>query len=247
MTSVNLTELFSRCFELKNGTELILHQSAVGDVGCVVWDAAIVLCSYFVKCAGLKQGQLYVDSLDFQGKSMLDLGSGTGAVGLVTACLGARAIVTDLPDFVPLMQYNITENKGKFTGSCSAEPLRWGDREQMSFLKQSDFPHGADFIVLADCVYYEESLESLVETILYFSSERTHVYCSFEERDMGNKPELQQKFFQMMRTQFDITKVPLSAQDPDYSSADIHVLHCVLKTSLCHVVFLNRIGNCYYK
>ncbi|BFZ21256.1 hypothetical protein BsWGS_24295 [Bradybaena similaris] len=232
MTPVNLTNLFSRCFELKNGQELTVYQSAVGDVGCVVWDAALVLCSYIVKCAWSPPGQSQTDRLVLQGRSVLDLGSGTGVVGLVTACLGARTVVTDLPDFVPLMQHNISENKSKFTGSCSAKSLTWGDKEQMHVLKQSDFPNGADFIVLADCVYYEESLEQLVETILCFSSERTHVYCGFEDRDMGNKPELQQKFFEMMGKHFDVSEVPLSAQDPDFSSIDIHVLHFVLKSNL---------------
>lgn len=81
MTSIELTErlLFCRNFELSDGTELTFAQSSLGDVGCVVWDAALVLCSYI----DLKKHEMC-----WEGKYILELGSGTGAVGLTAACLG---------------------------------------------------------------------------------------------------------------------------------------------------------------
>lgn len=44
-------------------------------------------------------------------KRVIDLGSGTGVVGLATAVLGAEFVkLTDLDAFRPLMQKNLEEN-----------------------------------------------------------------------------------------------------------------------------------------
>ena len=81
-----LDKLFVRNFDRNDGSTLKINQSEIGDVGCVVWDAAIVL-------------SCYLDSADFannktstgnklEGQHVLELGSGTGLVGLQAACLG---------------------------------------------------------------------------------------------------------------------------------------------------------------
>lgn len=84
-----LTDTFTRVFELPqrgqdsdcDGRKLTIHQQSVGDVGCVVWDAAISL------------GQLLAFSDAFaeenwSTKRVIELGAGTGIVGLVAAALG---------------------------------------------------------------------------------------------------------------------------------------------------------------
>lgn len=59
----------------------------------------------------------------------------------------ANAVITDLPDFIPLIEMNITENKSLIKGSAKALPLRWGEDTVQ------DYFH---YILLADCIYYEE-------------------------------------------------------------------------------------------
>lgn len=57
--------------------------------------------------------------------------------------------VTDLPEFVPLMQYNIEKNQALIDekgGLCEAEELSWGTNSNRK----------ADVILLADCIYYEQ-------------------------------------------------------------------------------------------
>ena len=56
-----------------------------GDTGVVVWDAAIVLSKYL---------ETIRDQL--RGKCVLELGSGTGAVGICAAALGARQVIKTL-------------------------------------------------------------------------------------------------------------------------------------------------------
>ena len=82
--------MFQRIVEIvpeENGSEsndlkkLVLEQKESGDEAVVVWDAALVL-AYFL--------QKHQQSLQFQSgpKTVVELGSGTGIVGLVASVLG---------------------------------------------------------------------------------------------------------------------------------------------------------------
>ena len=78
---IDLDNLFVREVERKNESFLKIYQSGVGDVGCVVWDAALVLLKY-LETADFNNGQ------HLEGKSVIELGAGTGAVGLLAATYG---------------------------------------------------------------------------------------------------------------------------------------------------------------
>ena len=80
-----IDKLFVREFERKDGSILTINQSEVGDVGCVVWDAAIVLSCY------METSDFYDVNANkniLAGKRVIELGAGTGLVGLQAACLG---------------------------------------------------------------------------------------------------------------------------------------------------------------
>lgn len=72
---------FVREVETNTGQFLKIHQLEVGDVGCVVWDAALVLSKY-IETPDFKNGEL------LQGKKILELGAGTGCVGIMAAHIG---------------------------------------------------------------------------------------------------------------------------------------------------------------
>jgi len=76
--------IFTRELERRDGQVLSISQYEVGDVGCVVWDAALVLSSYlestdFTDQSGRSQ---------LVGRSVVELGSGTGVVGIQAAACG---------------------------------------------------------------------------------------------------------------------------------------------------------------
>ena len=98
--------------ELEVGDQVVkIKQLYVGDVGCVVWDAALVLCKFLEnehffpthttsksdklsECEATPVSQQSA-TLDgrvatpyWTGKRVIDLGSGTGAVGIAAAVLG---------------------------------------------------------------------------------------------------------------------------------------------------------------
>lgn len=78
-----LEDYFVREIEKNNGSVLRMYQCSKGDVGCVVWDAAIVLSKY------LETQQFNnVDVSTWSAKNIIELGAGTGLVGLVAATLG---------------------------------------------------------------------------------------------------------------------------------------------------------------
>lgn len=76
---------FTRDVEKNDGSVLKIKQCFKGDVGCVVWDAAIVLSKYletkplYDPCSGVNM---------WASKNILELGAGTGVVGLMAASLG---------------------------------------------------------------------------------------------------------------------------------------------------------------
>ena len=82
--SCSLENLFVREFERKDDTTLIINQCEIGDVGCVVWDAAIVLASY-LETADFKN---LLKKSNLKNTRVVELGSGTGIVGLQAACIG---------------------------------------------------------------------------------------------------------------------------------------------------------------
>lgn len=84
----NLSEegnYFVRELEKNDGCVLKVYQCLKGDVGHVVWDAAIVLSKY-LETQGFLNSSAGVSS--WASTNVLELGSGTGIVGLVAATLG---------------------------------------------------------------------------------------------------------------------------------------------------------------
>jgi len=90
-----------------------------GSLGGRVWKSAAALCRWQRAHASL-----------FEGTRVIELGSGTGAVGLYAAgCHASRVILTDGSDEVQtLMQTNVERNRSLLPtqGSIAVARLRWG-------------------------------------------------------------------------------------------------------------------------
>lgn len=120
------------------GKELRIKQLYVGDVGCVVWDAALVLARFL-------ENSRHFGKNFWREKAALELGSGTGIVGLAACVLGqvninsllkiqlftvvfacrANVTLTDLDEFVPLISENIDSNRRVLSGTAKAKTLNW--------------------------------------------------------------------------------------------------------------------------
>ena len=71
---------FEREIECQDGI-LRIKQAEVGDESCVVWDAALVLAKYL-------QSRHYFSKERLENKRVVELGAGTGVVGLIAASCG---------------------------------------------------------------------------------------------------------------------------------------------------------------
>uniref|UniRef100_A0A096LV13 Valosin containing protein lysine (K) methyltransferase n=1 Tax=Poecilia formosa TaxID=48698 RepID=A0A096LV13_POEFO len=175
---IDNSKYFVREIEKNDGCVLRMKQCYIGDVGCVVWDAAIVLAKY------LETKTFYDPSAGVNmwcGRTVVELGAGTGVVGLMAATLGGEDVSELLPP-----------------------------------------PH---YIIMADCIYYEQSIGPLVETLKQLSGPETSIICCYEQRTEGVNPEVENKFFELLQRNFTRETIPSDKQDPEFSSPDIHILH----------------------
>ncbi|XP_076834303.1 protein N-lysine methyltransferase METTL21D [Brachyhypopomus gauderio] len=212
---------FIREIEKNDGSVLKIYQCSEGDVGCVVWDAAIVLSKYL-------ETEQFCDphgGHTWSCKNIVELGAGTGVVGLMAASLGANVVVTDLEDLQHLLELNVRENQKLLsTGSITAKVLKWGG-DMTDFLPH---PH---YILMADCIYYEQSVKPLTDTLKALAGPETCIICCYEQRTLGRNPEVEKRFFELLLQDFECEEVPAERQDPEFNSPDIHILHLNRKPS----------------
>lgn len=145
--SLQWRQKFDNCdfynYTLEDNRVICIKQISNGEMkglgtGAVVWPAAHILSKYLE----LKYGV----SLD--GKVVCDIGSGTGCVGLVATCLGARVTLTDQLTVEELILSNIEwlRINLNFDGECvKFAEYNWGEN---SCLRNTLF----DYIIISDCV-----------------------------------------------------------------------------------------------
>lgn len=102
--------------------------------------------------------------LDRRPLKILELGSGTGLVGIAAAVmLGANVTVTDLPHVIPNLQFNADANSDVLKangGNVVVSALSWveaGDVERVG----REF----DVILASDVVYHDHLYEPLLQTL----------------------------------------------------------------------------------
>lgn len=154
-------------------------------VAAVVWDAAIVLCEY-----------LEAGNVDLDKKKVIELGAGSGIVGIVSTLLGAHTTITDLEKAIPYLTEVVNTNLPKrFEGQFTVQALDW--RENLESRTKT-----YDVILGADIIYIEETFPDLLRTIEHLSDENTLVYISCRIRYTRDS-----NFLQMLSEVFDLKKV----------------------------------------
>jgi hypothetical protein len=132
-----------------------IHQLNDDLTGLVVWPIAASLC----RC-------LHRHPLLVSGRSVLELGSGTGLVGLVVASLGAQCVLTDssAPSLV-LCKHNAQLNR--LEHRLRVARLSWGDDETELALAAASAASPAcfDVIIGSDCAYKLSALDALFESV----------------------------------------------------------------------------------
>jgi len=151
------------------GKQLELEQRLRESVGAVVWEAALVLSRFLEECSQ-PQG-VYPDAVRLKGKRVLELGTGTGLVGMVAHLLGAQQVVlTDREEILSVTRDNVRHNMPHAVSPSDTDhpssspimikPLLWGSGEE------SCLGGAFDFVFAADLLYNNEHHEALLQTLL---------------------------------------------------------------------------------
>ncbi|CAL8464476.1 g4011 [Coccomyxa elongata] len=155
------------------------------NLGTTVWDASIVLAKFLEKNA--RKGEF--SRANVKGKRAIELGAGPGLGGMAFALLGADVLLTDLADIVPLIRKNVDANFtsaalhgregpwGQQVGKLRVQELDWGTE---AHIIQADGPFA--FVLAADCVYHEEHIFGLRQTILALTDLKSTVIIANELR-----------------------------------------------------------------
>jgi predicted nicotinamide N-methyase len=180
-----------------SGKTISIKQQPLFGIAHQVWHASLVLTDFF------NSAQAFPPACEgaswWSGKRVLELGAGTGIPGIFLASKGARVILTDLPEVVPLMQSNIQANAHLFPSSncCEALPLAWGEKH--------DIPLPVDVVVASDVVYWEHLFAPLAQTLQAICFPETVVFLSWQKRRKNDR-----LFFKMIAKHFTLEEIDFS-------------------------------------
>ncbi|XP_017282359.1 protein N-lysine methyltransferase METTL21A [Kryptolebias marmoratus] len=155
-------------------------------VAAVVWDAAVVMCLY-----------LELGKVELKGKRVIELGAGTGLVGIVAAVLGAHVTITDRQAALDFLSANVEANLSpELRQPVVISELTWGEGLER-------YPAGGfDLVLGADIVYLEDTFQALIRTLEHLCSDATVVLLACKiryERDTN--------FLSLLRRRFDVEEV----------------------------------------
>lgn len=141
---------------------------------------------------------------------ILELGAGTGALGLRLAYEGAMVDLTDLPLAIPLLERNIAANLPYLTYPSHAIPLRalpldWTDLTTL----QAFLPIHYDYIIAADVVYTPILYAPLLRVLQALATSHTPIPLIL----LGYEPyveDLQEgEFYALASSFFSFSFIPL--------------------------------------
>jgi len=182
-----------------------------------IWDGAYVLAKLLELCAA--EGDAAVVAV--RGARVLELGSGTGLVGLAAAAAGAAAVVlTDLPYALPLLTANVQHNVEATAGAqVHVAALDW--TRPLPPLPAAVSP--PTLIVAADVVWVPELIQPLVRTLAALCAAGAPpppVLLSHQTRARASDALL----FAALRAQgFAAREVPRERHHPEARDDDIQV------------------------
>ncbi|TDH72531.1 hypothetical protein CCR75_000799 [Bremia lactucae] len=185
--------------------------------GLTTWDGSVVLAKYLEhnRHSGIA------------GSRVVELGSGTGLVGIAAAILGAnQVILSDLPYVVDNLAKNVAETVklaariGRpIESEVSVEVLDW-------FKPPTDLGD-IDILLASDVVWVEELIPPLVatfDTLLRHSTAKTRILMSHQKR--SNRSD-RLFLIELNRYKLIRSRVPASNFHPDFFSDHIEVWEIV--------------------
>jgi predicted nicotinamide N-methyase len=185
----------------------VSHEGVLCDgTHAMAWPAGLALVKYIGSpdfADWIDQESIYRNTKNKRYiQSVLELGSGIGIVGLAfshfmsqrSSGIAAQMVLSDLPDAIPLLEYNIQQNQhlvsDKNLVQISTVPLLWHS------LPISSTTSRLDWIIGSDLLYNHKSIPALAATVQRLLSTKTTTQILLSVR--WRKPDLEREFFARM-------------------------------------------------
>ncbi|KAL8948669.1 MAG: hypothetical protein Q9222_005166 [Ikaeria aurantiellina] len=184
----------------------LLLQDDPSECGGQLWPGGMILAKYLLRCK----------TADLQEKTIVELGAGSGLVGLALSLLDVQISsihLTDLPPILPLLEHNIGLNPSRTP--TLAHVLEWGCSVPKAI------PQNPEILLAADCVYFEPAFPLLLQTMQALIGSETACYFCFKKRRRADM-----NFIKMAKKIFEVKDIQ---DDPDmtiWSREGIHL--CVV-------------------
>jgi predicted nicotinamide N-methyase len=161
----NAMPAMTRSFEIDDTITVQLHEPTLTEdnLGFKTWTSSLLLSR--------RQRDLR-KHLPPKLDKVLELGAGTGLVGISAACIwNTNVTLTDLPEIVPNLQHNLQLNRELITandGNVTAGALDWADQTSAPQNEEEKFT----VILAADPIYSAEHPRLLVSAMTRWISRR---------------------------------------------------------------------------
>ncbi|KAJ3047659.1 hypothetical protein HK097_011343 [Rhizophlyctis rosea] len=167
----------------------LLQNTSSGTSGTTIWPGGRDLASYLAL-------QSQKGKLSLHKKRLVDLGTGTGIVGLTAAHCGASVTLTDQEHIIngAVLSENIAANADETAangGNISTLVLDWNIHAQG--VEGIDPPY--DIVCGADVMYDISFAEPLSHTIAALTDTKSTIYIAYERRD----PLVHDRFMEVMK------------------------------------------------
>ncbi|KDN49209.1 hypothetical protein K437DRAFT_262097 [Tilletiaria anomala UBC 951] len=176
--------------------DVLLKLDVSTGCGGRIWPAAEVLGAYLASHGPDLRER-------WRGRTIVELGAGTGLAGLLVARmgLGVQGVwITDQDAMMQLMRENLalnqTQAQAPLPDPCHVEELNWGEPIP------DTVPSQPDVLLLADCVYLEIAFQPLVDTMAALSTPATEILFCYQKRRKADK-----RFFALLRKKFTFDNV----------------------------------------
>ncbi|KAJ2357067.1 Protein-lysine N-methyltransferase efm6, partial [Coemansia sp. RSA 2618] len=153
--------------------------------------------------------------LDLSGKTVLELGSGTGIVGLALAHLQPQCtvVLTDKQELVPLLEQNIELNHAK---NVRAQCLNWAT-DSVGF--------EPDVVIVSDGIFARDLHQPLADVLKRVAGMGTRVLLAYETRVFAEEAE----FMALWSQHFRFHDIKPADQHPVMQSEDIFLFEGIRK------------------
>lgn len=197
----------------------IEQRMSEGGIGAVVWNCGRSMCRVLSRLPECPGGKFR------PGVRLLELGCGTGVVGMACWLRGAASVtMTDIPQLLPLVRANLLANFGNRGDAKLPEGITLDEHVWGSDARRFGSPF--DVVVGSDCLYDVDALPGLLRTLLAVTDHNSVIYLVYKRRlDNRERP-----FFNQLQEHYSSVAFSNCCETPpEWRGHGLHVCRITAK------------------